>query len=185
MSPRHAPRIGSGTLREVGPLVRGLGALAGRVMGTEDPQVFLVLGRTRRTFWGWLLFAGGLMPGGSLPRRDTELVILRVATLTGSAYEHAHHVRLGQRVGLTDEEIAAVGQGPGAAVWSDRQRTILAAVDELHARRDLSDETWAALRVHLDERRCVEFLLLAGHYEMLATTLNTLRIQPDPPRRKR
>ena len=82
----NGPRITPGGLREVGPFVRGFAAVAGRAMGTEDPQVFLLLGRTRRLFWGWLLFAGGLMPGGTLPRRETELVILRVAALTGCVY---------------------------------------------------------------------------------------------------
>jgi AhpD family alkylhydroperoxidase len=180
-----SPRITSGGLREVGPVIRGFGALAGRVMGTEDPQVFLVLGRTKRLFWGWLLFAGGLMPGGTLPRRETELVILRVAALTGCDYERSHHERLGRRVGLTDTDLAAVVAGPADPHWSHRERTILAAVDELHEKRDLSDATWAALRKELDERRTVELLLLAGHYEMLATTLMTLRVEPDAPRRRR
>lgn len=179
------PRISPGGLRDVGPFIRGFGALAGRVMGTEDPQVFLVLGRTRRLFWGWLLFAGGLMPGGTLPRRDTELVILRVAALTGCDYERAHHERLGRRVGLSQADLAAVRNGPSDAHWSPRERTLLTAVDELHDKRDLSDATWAALRDELDERRSVEFLLLAGHYEMLATTLMTLRVEPDAPRRRR
>ncbi len=185
MTTPGAPRITSGNLRQVGPLIRGFGALAGRVMGTQDPQVFLVLGRTRRLFWGWLAFAGGLMPGGKLPRRETELVILRVATLTGSDYERSHHESLGRRAGLTPAEIEAVGLGPSAPGWSERERIMLTAVDELHEKRDLSDATWTALRGHLDERLCVEFLLLSGHYEMLATTLSTLRIQPDPPRRRR
>jgi alkylhydroperoxidase family enzyme len=176
------PRISAGGVREVGPLIRGFGALAGRAMGTQDPQVFLILGRTRRLFWGWLLFAGGLMPGGKLPRRETELVILRVATLAGSDYERAHHERLGRRAGLTTAELAAVRLGPADPSWGERDRTLLVAVDELHEKRDLSDETWARLREQLDERLCVEFLLLAGHYEMLATTLNTLRVEPDPPR---
>jgi AhpD family alkylhydroperoxidase len=179
------PRIAPGSLREVGPLIRGFGAVAGRVMGTEDPQVFLVLGRTRRLFWGWLMFAGGLMPGGRLPRRETELVILRVAALTGSDYERSHHERLGRRAGLTAAEITAVRRGPDDPRWGERDSILLTAVDELHQKKDLSDATWTALRGELDERLCVEFLLLAGHYEMLATTLSTLRIEPDPPRRRR
>lgn len=178
------PRITSGSLRQTGPFIMGFSSLAGRAMGTQPPQVFLVLGRTKRLFWGWLMFAGGLMPGGKLPRRETELIILRVATLTGSAYERAHHERLGQRVGLTEDDLTAVRVGPSDRHWADRDRVLLTAVDELHHTKDLADATWAALREHLDERRSVEFLLLTGHYEMLATALNTLRIEPDPPRRK-
>lgn len=178
------PRITSGNWRQTGPIIRAFGSLAGRAMGTDPPQVFLVLGRTKRLFWGWLMFAGGLMPGGKLPRRETELIILRVATLTGSAYERSHHERIGKRAGVTKDDLAAVTVGPTDAQWNDRERALLTAVDELHETRDLSDASWSALREHLDERRSVEFLLLTGHYEMLATALNTLRIEPDPPRRK-
>ncbi len=40
------------------------------------------------------------MPGGRLPRRETELTILRVATLARSDYELAHDRHLGRRGGL-------------------------------------------------------------------------------------
>ena len=45
------------------------------------------------------------MPGGRLPRIDTELVILRVAVVRGSDYELNHHTQLGRRAGLSDADI--------------------------------------------------------------------------------
>jgi AhpD family alkylhydroperoxidase len=176
------PRVAPGNVREAGLLVSGFARLAGRVTGTEPPAVFLTLGRHRRLFWGWLLFAGALMPGGKLPRRQTELVILRVATLTGNEYELTQHRRLGRRAGLSAEEIDRVAAGPDAEGWGPRERLLLRVTDELHARQDLSDETWAALRADLDERESIELLMLVGHYTMLATTLTTLRVRPDRPR---
>jgi alkylhydroperoxidase family enzyme len=59
---------------------------------------------------------------------------------------------------------------------------LLRVTDELHGRQDLSDETWAELRGQLDERECIELVMLVGHYTMLATTLTTLRVRPDRPR---
>ena len=177
-----APRVAPGNLREAGLVVSGFARLAGRVTGTEPPAVFLTLGRHRRLFWGWLLFAGSLMPGGRLPRRQTELVILRVATLSGNEYELTQHRRLGRRAGLTAEEVARVADGPDAAGWGARERLLLRVTDELHASADLSDSTWAELRAALDERECIELVMLVGHYTMLATTLTTLRVRPDRPR---
>jgi AhpD family alkylhydroperoxidase len=156
---------------------------AGRRAGTGPVRLFLVLGRHRRLFTGWLHFAGRLMPGGLLPRRETELVILRVAHLCGSAYELAHHTRLGRTAGLNEEDLRRVAEGPGADGWSARERVLLRAVDALHTARDLDDDTWAELARHLDERERIELCLLAGHYEMLATVIRALRIEPDPPRR--
>ena len=174
-----APRIAPGSRREVGPFVWIFSRIAGRATGGKPPHLFLTFGRHRRLFRGWLWFAGRLMPGGRLPRRETELVILRVAGLTGCRYEHDHHVRLGRRAGLTDAEIARVGEGPQAGGWSDRERILLTAVDELHASRDVSDETWAKLEGLYDDRLLIELVMLVGHYEMLATVIETLRIQPE------
>ena len=94
----------------------------------------------------------------------------------------SHHERLGRRVGLTAAELERVRRGPEVEGWSARDRLLLAATDELHDTRDLSDETWSALSAQLDEPTRLELLMLVGHYEMLATTLNTLRLRPDPPR---
>lgn len=176
------PRIAPGGRRDVGPATWLLSRAAGRVGGTRPPALFLVLGRHRRLFRGWLRFAGRLMPRGTLPRRETELVILRVAHLRACAYEFEHHRRLGRRAGVTPADVTRVQAGPGADGWTERERVLLAAVDALHHDRDVDDALWRRLRTHLDEKAAIELLLLAGHYEMLATTITALRLEPDPPR---
>ena len=166
-------RVAPGRIRETGVFVHVFARLAGRAAGTSPPAVFLTLGRHRRLFWGWLFFAGALMPGGLLPRRETELVILRVATLSGSAYELTQHRRLGRRAGLTADEIDRVSLGPADPSWGPRDRVLLRVADALHARCDVSDRLWTELRAQLDEREAIELVMLVGHYAMLATTLNT------------
>lgn len=182
MTSATAPRIAPGSRREVGALSWVISSVAGRVGGTGPPNLFLTLGRHRRLFRGWLRFAGRLMPGGKLPRRETELVILRVAHLRSCTYELDHHVRLGRRVGVTPADVERLIAGTDAAGWSAREQAILRAVDVLHHDQDLDDDTWVALRAHLDERAAIELILLAGHYEMLATAIAALRIEPDAPR---
>lgn len=185
MDATSAPRIAPGTRQEVGWLAWGISRGAGLVGGTTPPHLFLTLGRHRKLFRGWLRFAGRLMPGGTLPRRETELVILRVAHLRACAYEFDHHVHLGARAGVTAADVARVQAGPDAAGWSPREQAVLAAVDALHEHQDVDDPTWDALRAHLDEEATIELLLLVGHYEMLATAIGTLRLAPDRPRRRR
>jgi AhpD family alkylhydroperoxidase len=167
------------SFREAGLLAWGFSRISGRVIGTEPPLLFLTIGRQHGLFRGWLHFAGKLMPGGKLPRRESELVILRVANQRACDYEAEHHRRLGRRAGLSAEEIGRVADGPGATGWTSREAALLRATDALVANRDLSDIEWAAIRTHLDEPEVVEFLLLVGHYDMLATFVNTLRLPPD------
>jgi AhpD family alkylhydroperoxidase len=180
-----SPRIVPGSRRDVGPVNWLIAAIAGRVTGTPPPNLFLTLGRHRGLFRGWLRFAGRLMPGGKLPRRETELVILRVAHLRACTYEFDHHVRLGKRAGVDAEDVRRLTQGPGADGWTARERTLLTGVDELHNDGDISDQTWQALRAELDERRLIELIFLVGHYEMLATFINTVRVEPDSSRSAR
>jgi AhpD family alkylhydroperoxidase len=173
------PRIAPGGRREVGIVTWVISRVAGRVAGTAPLNLFLTLGRHRKLFRRWLWFAGGLMPGGKLPRRESELVILRVANLRSSRYELEHHVRLGRKAGLSEAEIERVAIGSDADGWQPRERALLAAVEMLHDRGDLDDATWSELRSHLGEREAIELCMLAGHYEMLATTIAALRIEPD------
>jgi AhpD family alkylhydroperoxidase len=175
------PRIPPGGPAEIGRLNHGLSRLLGVATGGRPPNVFTTLARHRRLFRRWLRFAGGLMPGGVLPRADSELLILRVAHNTGCEYEWRHHERLGRRAGLSDDEIARVREGADAAGWRSRQSLLLRAADDLHAERTISGDLWGELRPLLTDAELIELCMLVGHYEMLAMTLNALAVEPDPP----
>lgn len=177
------PRIPPGGRRQLGLLNAGIARIAGLATRGEPPRIFTTLGRHRGLFRRWLWFAGALMPGGKLPRRDTELIILRVAHNTGSEYEWSQHERIGARAGLSEEEVSRVRIGPDAPGWSERQEALLRAADEMHNKGRIEDELWGRLAAHLDEVRLIELCMLIGHYEMLAMTLNTLQVQPELPAR--
>ena len=186
-SVRRTPRIEPGRLRELGMVNWAVCRLLSKGARVPDAHIFSTLGRQRGLFRAWLLFAGRLMRGGTLPRSETELVILRVANVRACRYELEHHVRLGRRAGLDAEAIQRVATGPSAPGWSERQRALLLAVDALLTTRNIDDETWRSLREHLREAQVVELCLLVGHYDMLATTIATLGIATDfdPSRRRR
>jgi AhpD family alkylhydroperoxidase len=176
------PRVPPGTRASNGAFNWGFALLAGRIMRTaEPPHIFTTLGRHRGLFRRWLIFAAGLMPRGKLARGDTELVILRVSHRTGAEYEADHHRPLARRAGVSAEAIAAAGRdGVDEAALDARQAAVVRAVDELHDDRMIGDATWTALRAAgLSDRDLIELCLLAGHYEMVAGTINSLGIERD------
>ena len=173
------PRITPGSRREIGVVNYAICWVSGRVTGTNPPNLFTTLGRNRGLFRGWMWYSSKLMPFGRLTRRETELMILRIAHLRRSEYEFTHHERLGRRAGIRPEEVERVKAGPSADGWTDRERALLRAIDELSESRDISDDTWAELRTQLSENECIELVMLSGQYESLATTIATLRIQTD------
>lgn len=177
------PRVEPGGLRELGLVNWVICRLLSRGAGVQDAHIFSTLARQRSLFRGWLHFAGGLMPGGTFTRAETELMILRVAHVRQCAYELDHHRRIARRAGLGKEAVERVAAGPLADGWSARERTLLTAVDALLTTRDLDDDTWRSLRAQLRESQVVELCLLVGHYDMLATTIRALRVAPDMRRR--
>jgi alkylhydroperoxidase family enzyme len=135
-----------------------------------------------------LLDWGGyvLSQRNTLPPRERELVILRTGFRCRSGYEWAQHVLLGQRAGLTGEEIARIKQGPDAPGWTAADAALLRAVDDLHDDCAVSDATWRALGEHFTERQCMDVVFTTGQYTQVSMLLNSFGVQledglqPDP-----
>ena len=162
------------------PLATLVALVAGRVTHTEPHRIFTTLARHRRLFRRWLPLGGVLLLRGDLPRRDAELIILRTACNCGCWYEWVQHATLATSHGLTGEMVDAIPDWRESDAYSQRQRHLLAAADELHRDRVITDGTWAALAAELRDTELIELCFLVGHYEMLAMTLNSLGVEPEP-----
>ena len=153
-------------------------SVAGSVTAGRS-NVFTTLVRHPELFRAWTPLLEQLL-NGRLPARDRELLILRTGWNCSSEYEWGQHVVVGRRVGLTDEEIERVRDGPSAAGWDDSASLLLHAADELHADADLSEQTWTELADLYDEQQLIEILVVVGHYHMVAMVLKSLQIERDP-----
>jgi 4-carboxymuconolactone decarboxylase len=120
----------------------------------------------------FLGFAATLAIIGTLPRRESELLALRAAFNCRSDFEWGHHVIYARDAGLSDDEIARVAHGPAAKQWSDADRELLTAADELHAHQDLSPTTWTELRARWSDAQLVEIPFVVGNYTMLSMVAN-------------
>lgn len=158
---------------------RAFSALVVRIGQVNAANLFLMMMRNFRLFFAWLGFARKLMPYGEIPRRDTELVILRVAWNCRCRYEWGQHVDIGLRAGVSVEDIVRVHKGADAPGWEPRLRALMRACDEFHHQRMVTDQTWAELEDHYDTPRLLEVLMLIGQYEGLAGVLNSTGLPLD------
>src|SRR4029078_5664656 len=122
------PRVPPGKGRQLGLFARAMVPVIRRQSKGRTVNIFATLGRNKRFFRPWLMFAARLMPRGTLPREETELVILRTSINCRARYEWEQHQSLARRAGLSDADVERVREGPGAEGWSERQAAILAAV---------------------------------------------------------
>jgi AhpD family alkylhydroperoxidase len=181
-APDAAPaRIPPGGFRELGPVGWVIAKAGAKQIRAPRFTLFTVLGQHKLLFLAWLPFGGYLLGAGKLPRKDAELVILRVGHLRNCEYELQQHRRLARSRGLDADVQARIFEGPDAEGLTDRQRVLITATDEFVVTRSVSPETWAALSSHLDRPLLIEFCMLAGHYDMLAATIATLQVPLDFP----
>jgi len=126
------------------------------------------------TFNGYILFASTLTP------RQRELLVLRVATVRGSAYEWAQHRVLALDNGLDAAEVDRIAQGPDAPGWAPLDKAMVSAVDELIGDGEIGDATWQALASELDEQQLMDLVFTVGVYEILALAFRTFGVGLDP-----
>ncbi len=174
-------RIPPGGRRELGLINWGIARVAARSIRAPQMHLFTTLGQNRLLFLSFLPYSGVLLNWGKLPKRDKELVILRVGQLRNSEYELQQHRRLARSRGLDSALQDKIFAGPTAPGLTERQRVLLAAVDEFVLDRDLTDATFAELAAHLTRQQIIEFCALAGHYDAIAAILATLRVPMDFP----
>lgn len=155
--------------------------LAGlRSAGGSDLNIFATLAHHPRLLKRWSAFGGTLLYRGALPPRDRELLILRTAWLCRAEYEWAQHVAIGRDAGLSDDEIERVARGPAADGWSAEDAALLRAADELHQDARISDPTWGSLASRYDAPQLIEVCMVVGQYHLVAFTLNSLGVEPEP-----
>jgi 4-carboxymuconolactone decarboxylase len=143
-------------------------------------NIFTTLARHPELFKTWMPFAGYLLIGARLPFADRELLILRTGYNCRAPYEWGQHVRIALAGGIERALVDRVAAGPDDPGWDERQALLLRAADELHADARISDTTWEALAGHLDEQQLIELPILVGQYHLVAFTLNSLGVQPEP-----
>ena len=69
--------------------------------------------------------------------------------------------------------------GPDAAEWSDDDRALLRATDELMTDQFVSDATWNALAGRWTVQQCMDLVFTVGQYCLVSMALNSFGVQID------
>ena len=144
----------------------------------EDlPEFFSTLIRHPELLEASLVLGLHLMGKSTLTSRERELIVLRTGWLCRAPYEFGEHVMIAHRLGFTSEEVDAIKAGSTDPRWTPEERTLLVAVEELHADAFISDATWAALAARYDERQLIEIPALVGQYQLNAYIHNSIGLR--------
>ncbi|MDG2001734.1 MAG: carboxymuconolactone decarboxylase family protein [Novosphingobium sp.] len=145
---------------------------------TPIPDVSLITLRNPAMFSCQMAMGIELAGNGTIPGRERELAVLRLAWLAGAAFEWSEHVDIGKKFGVTQEEIDRIKEGSSATGWSEHEAAVLRAVEECLADQCIGDVTWETLTKTYDEKQLLELPMLIGSYLMTAFQQNSLRVPP-------
>jgi 4-carboxymuconolactone decarboxylase len=149
------------------------------LLGERSLNIFATLAHHPKLMKRWLVFGNHVLAKSTLAARDRELLILRTGWNCRAPYEWGQHVAIARGIGVGDDEIARVAEGPGADGWSDADASLLRAADELHEHQTLSDETYAALATRYDAQGLLDLVFTIGQYHLVSMALNTFRVERD------
>ena len=126
-----------------------------------------------------MTFGTYVLGRSSLPTEVRELVTLRTAWLSGSEYEWGHHAARSRRAGMSEVDIEGTKVGSAAEHYSERDKNVLLAVEQLRTDSRMSDDVWDTLSRHLEQHQMLDLIFTVGCYAMLAMALNTLRVEDE------
>jgi 4-carboxymuconolactone decarboxylase len=151
----------------------------GALRSARIPNAVTTMLHQPRLAGSFLAYNAVLLNSSTMDDRLRELVILRVAWRTGSAYEWLQHARIAHRYAISEAEIGQIAEG-NVSNWTSLESAVLEATDQLIDSYVVADETWRQLAEHLDEAQLVEFVFVVGTYECLAMAFNSFGVELDP-----
>jgi len=143
-------------------------------------NIFRTLANHPKLAKRWMVFANHILSKNTLAPREREILILRIGWLCRAEYEWGQHVVIGKREGLSDDEIRRIGVGPDAPGWSELDRALLRATDELWDDAMVSDATWRELARFLNSEQLMDVVFTVGQYNLVSMALNSFGVQLDP-----
>ncbi len=150
-----------------------------RARGREVPVLYRSLGNAPAMLQAWVGLAWPLRNEAVTPRRLRELIIIRVAQLTGAAYEWIAHHDMAVTHGISEAALRDLASWRTNGHHDAEEREVLAMADELTEQLDVSDATWNALAARYGPGELVELLLTAAFYSCVSRVLRTLRLPVD------
>jgi alkylhydroperoxidase family enzyme len=147
--------------------------------GRDPIALYRVLAHSPRMLRAYAGLARGRRYDAQTPRALRELMILRVAQLTGSDYEWAHHRAMAAANDVAEDKVAALARWRESALFDEPERAALRCVEEIHAVA-LSDVAFAELERVMGPAATVELVLLASFYEAVARIIQALGLEVEP-----
>ena len=172
--PRVPAEQRTGEMREIIALFAGPGRI-----NVDNNYVLTTFVQHPELARSYLSFNRYLLMSSTLPVRLRQIAIMRVAWLKKGRYVWASHLRTSLRNGLSGDDFPPVKEGENSPHWTQEEKQILHATDQLMENSDLDDPTWSSLSAFLETKQILDFVFTVGAYALLSLACNAIRIERE------
>lgn len=155
----------------------------GRIRGARRGRlinVYKLLLHSPALAESWFAHNNAVRWNTGLGGRLRELVIIRIGYLLRVPYIVGQHVpKLAIPESVTLDECEALKDWEASALFSPRERAVLAYADSMTRDIRVPDPVFAGIKPHFDERGIVELTVLIGTYNMHGRVMQALEIDPE------
>ena len=128
----------------------------------------------------WIELVQELRNNGELDPVIREMAIVRVAWHAKSDYELYYHGQQLLAMGVTQEKIQAVFDGPTSDDLSDFEKDLIRFTDQIVDRFTPNDEEFESMRSALSMRQLHELVFNIGLYLMSSAYMATFELELEP-----
>jgi 4-carboxymuconolactone decarboxylase len=121
-----------------------------------------------------------LLSTSTLSVRHRQIAIMRTAWLCKAKYMWSSHLRTSQSFGLEPALFKPLQVGASDPYFTDFERIILLATEELIADRLISDANWRALMAEWTNPQMLDFMFTVGAYVLIAGVMRSTGVERQP-----
>ena len=116
----------------------------------------------------------------SVPDKLKEMTILLTGRYWAAQYEWIAHHRAAVQAGLSEDKVKAIAEGRRPVGMSADEEAVYNFITELFKTKQVSNDTFAAVRNSVGERGVVDLIVTAGFYQIVSMFMNADRLPMGP-----
>jgi 4-carboxymuconolactone decarboxylase len=121
-----------------------------------------------------------LLSTSTLPVKQRQIAIMRLAWICKATYMWSSHLSTSVRSGLDAQMFRPIQVGAADPYFSEFERVVIRATEELVNERKIGDVNWQALMQEWNNQQMLDFLFTVGAYVTIAGVMRSTGVQRNP-----
>jgi alkylhydroperoxidase family enzyme len=121
-----------------------------------------------------------LLSTSTLPVKQRQIAIMRTAWICRATYMWSSHLSTSIRCGLQPDMFRPIQEGADDPYFTEFERTVLRATEELVRDRRIGDANWQGLMKEWTNQQILDFLFTVGAYVTIAGVMRSIGVQRNP-----